>query len=74
MEKWISVSEKMPERRGDYLVATADGMVEESAYQPPWCDAENGLWYSYVREEQLFDEKEVTHWMELPQLPLGGND
>lgn len=60
-QRWISVSEKLPERRKHYIV-TDFGSVEEAYYT---CD---GHWFS-VDGNKL---KDVTAWMPLPKPYEGG--
>lgn len=55
---WIAVSERLPEKRGTYLVACQDGFVQAAEYSPPdwWMDA----------EYKIYD---ITHWQPLPPPP-----
>ncbi len=55
--KWISVTKRVPEKYGTYLVCTARGAFMVGCYYP---QAKN--WN--VRAT-------VTHWMPLPEKPKG---
>jgi len=75
-EKWVSVDDRMPENIGTYLCYTNDGqtVVCNVAVNGWWRLAINSGSYSdlgedFVRDSE-FIEREVTHWMELPQSPL----
>lgn len=63
VQKWIPVSERLPEKSGYYLVVTAKGSIVDLSYSSRWqafnafdgCDNE----FAII----------VTHWMPLPELP-----
>ncbi len=52
--EWISVKDRLPEERADYIVARQDGIITTDYY------------FSGLGE---FDLNGVTHWMPLPTLP-----
>ena len=62
---WISVKDRLPEKRGDYLIYNTDGIV-----WPYWYNPEDKRWYDncgYLTES-------VTHWMPLPEPPKKGEE
>lgn len=74
--RWISVKERLPKRRADYLCIYVFGDSEMHFYGVlmfhPEQDAENG----YVTGPHFSDEgmegMRVTHWMPLPEPPKEG--
>ena len=69
MTRWIPVTERLPDKSGNYLTAFADGTamaVNEFMHPRGWLTEEgrkanpNGKWYWGG----------VTHWMPLPEPPL----
>lgn len=57
--QWIPVDEKLPEKRGFYLVIVNDGLNN------PVCEI-----ISYGNSLcNIFDYEKVIHWMPLPELP-----
>ena len=82
VQKWIPVSERLPENKGDYLVAkqlfgdsyvrvvsfAKDGRkVSRYDFQNQW----KNVWYEYDREYGYITIDSVTHWMPLPEAPKG---
>jgi hypothetical protein len=81
--KWIPVTERLPEKDGDYLVFKVFD-------QKTWCDvisfAKDGrkvsectfgkkwqnIWYYYDSEWGYIRTDSVTHWMPLPEPPKEG--
>lgn len=68
--EWIPVSEKLPDKDGNYLVVTLNGVhrvpeVHEAAF---WMYMGDPQWREPVEE---YGKYEVTHWMELPKPPEG---
>ena len=57
--RWISVAERLPEQRNDYLAATKDGGVYEADFIPS-----KKQWW--IGDDERLD---VTHWMPLPEPP-----
>lgn len=56
--KWISVKDRLPEKSGDYIAYTKDGIVWPYFF----C---GDIW-----EDALgFSTETVTHWMPLPEPP-----
>lgn len=63
--KWISVGDRLPEKNGDYLAYTRDGIV-----WPYFFTASSGVW-----EDTLgYSTDTVTHWMPLPAPPKEENE
>jgi hypothetical protein len=59
--RWIPVTERLPEKRGTYLVARGGWMWSADFYPPP-----NASWWD---ESGAHEFKAVTHWMPLPPAP-----
>ena len=59
-DKWIPVTERLPEAWTDVLAAYDDKTVSIDAI------SDNGTWYS-----SYTSTKDVTHWMPLPEPPKG---
>lgn len=57
---WISVNDRLPEKKGDYLIFNTDGIV-----WPYWYDKEYKEWY----DSSGYLTENVTHWMPLPEPP-----
>ena len=56
-DKWIPVTERLPEEDGDYLV---------------YCGEYDGICVLYYKKGKWRSKwKEVTHWMPLPEPPKG---
>ena len=66
VQEWISVTERLPEDRGYYLVAYQDKYNESTSIALDFyvnCGA--GEWWSNEFTHN------ITHWMPLPQPPKG---
>lgn len=61
---WIDVKNELPEKDGDYLIFNTDGAVW--IY---WYDEEYKEWY----DDNGYQTESVTHWMPLPEPPMGNN-
>ena len=62
-QKWVSVSERLPDEYGNYIADTKSGGIEECTYYPEknrWstCEAD-GITY--------LSESDVIAWMPLPE-------
>lgn len=64
--KWIKLSEQSPDVSGTYLIASPSYRIPMSMYftksiaEWSWDD------FDYAK---TYDVPEITHWMELPELP-----
>ena len=83
VQKWIPVTERLPEEDGDYLVAkkifnntirqevlsfAKDGRkVDKYDFHRGW----KNVWYRYDSEWGHLTIDDVTHWMPLPEPPKG---
>ena len=56
LNEWIPVTERLPEKSGDYLVFDACGNLYVNE------------WHFLLRMWQ-FDDSRITHWMPLPEPP-----
>ena len=83
VQKWIPVTERLPEKDGYYLVAKK--IFNNSIYQEVLSFAKDGrkvdkydfhrgwknVWYYYDSECGHLTIDNVTHWMPLPEPPKG---
>ena len=68
VQEWISVTERLPECEGSYIVYTERGSIYASHFY-----TEKRFASGYVREA-LWSQRgtvKVTHWMPLPDPPKG---
>ena len=65
MSKWISVSEKLPEKYEDVL-ACFMSKSGRKLITVAWTNTDDGDWDC---GEGFRDGEKVTHWMPLPKLP-----
>lgn len=74
--EWISVNDRLPERRDFVLVACL--FVPESRYEVPRIAElrRSGMWYSDDGCGIPLQARgiKVTHWMPLPEPPKGENE
>ena len=62
MPKWISVKDRLPENKGNYLGFTGSTFVV-GYYKG------NGIWWIWFDDRE--GENLFTHWIPLPQPPKG---
>lgn len=69
--KWIPVSERLPDKDGEYLVRFADKGILNAEYESKF--GSFGYWFSVMWDEDAdwFSYVGVTHWMPLPEPPKG---
>ena len=69
-QKWIPVTERLPEKEGSYIVLTTSGAVTtgrfytEMIFEPTHYRDK-----AYVRKASWSRNRNVTHWMPLPETP-----
>lgn len=83
MSEWISVADRLPERNGEYLVATkmfGRRMVLTVSFATDLYEIEKRNfpehgpgWYKFSDMRGFYEWEGVTHWMPLPDLPEEGN-
>ena len=72
-DEWISVSERLPEEYGNYLVLTSDRDIDVGTFNPrfedSWsmCDANGFFWV-------VQSDIKITHWRPLPKRPKESED
>lgn len=68
--KWIPVSERLPERSGTYLVTTTSGAVTTARfYEEATFPQTHYRSYEWHRKASWSRNRNVTHWMPLPEPP-----
>ncbi len=69
IQKWIPVSERLPEKHEKYLVTRPSVLYScEAVVFTAWYDPGNGF-YEYDPEWGQVYDKRITHWMPLPEPP-----
>lgn len=63
MSEWISVKDKLPEKKGRYICALVNQRYPRIREFHDWCRQRPRFWINGV------EETKVTHWMPLPELP-----
>ena len=64
IQRWIPVTERLPDSGKCVLVCSKDGMVAEGSYK-----AYEKKWTQF--RWNVTDLQNVTHWMPLPEPPKG---
>ena len=69
VREWIPVSERLPDKDGEYLVRFADKGIFNAEYESKF--GSFGYWFSIMWDEDAdwFPYVGVTHWMPLPEPP-----
>lgn len=62
-QKWIPVTERLPERNAEVLVCDT-----REDYVSIWEHIGDGLWFG---NEVIWATEDITHWMPLPEPPKG---
>ena len=80
--KWIPVTERLPEKNGDYLAFESSNIfrstrvlsfakdgrkIDKYDFRDEW----KNVWYRYDSEWGHITIDRVTHWMPLPEPPKG---
>lgn len=66
VQKWIPVSERLPEKMEWVMCACVDGEVNILRYDHIMDD-----WDLFHRPNRCYKKEYVTHWMPLPDVPKG---
>jgi hypothetical protein len=61
MSEWISVKDRLPEFDQDVLIYRKDGLIMMADFP--------GEFYTYRDTDGHSIERDVTHWMPLPDAP-----
>ena len=73
--KWISVKERLPEKEGSYIVRTKTGAVTTARFYDERTFSETHyLPKEYTRKAAWSRNRDVTHWMPLPEPPKEAKD
>lgn len=75
-QKWIPVSERLPDERKDCIVTFKDGYVDTMCYAPDlyrvdeydfYAKKGKAGWYDYDSEWGYYSRDDVVAWMPLPE-------
>ena len=71
IQKWIPVTERLPDKDGAYLVRWANKSVGDAEYECKY--GSFGYWIDIMWDEDAdwFPYVDITHWMPLPEPPKG---
>lgn len=71
IQKWIPVTERLPDKDGEYLVRWANKSVGDAEYECKY--GSFGHWIDIMWDEDAdwFPYVDITHWMPLPEAPKG---
>lgn len=76
MQRWIPVTERLPEKSGSYIVCTVFDFCGKRSRSVHECGFDKNIGF-YEEIEQVDDtfrkesRDDVTHWMPFPELPEG---
>ena len=67
--KWIPVTERLPDKNGEYICRHTDKSVHSAEYESIY--GSFGYWFDFWEDEykEWIDYEGVTHWMPLPAAP-----
>ena len=71
VQKWIPVTERLPDKDGTYLVRWANKSVGDAEYESIY--GSFGYWLDFWldKEAEWMPYDGITHWMPLPEPPKG---
>ena len=71
VQKWIPVTERLPEKNGTYLVLWTNKAVSDAEYESTYKSF--GYWIDILldTDEEWIAYQHITHWMPLPEPPKG---
>ena len=71
MQKWIPVTERLPDKDGSYLVLNKRKYIFDAKYESIYKSF--GDWHEFVdgAGDEWITFGEITHWMPLPEPPKG---
>jgi hypothetical protein len=67
--KWISVKEKLPDPKFDWVLVCACGAVDCMGYSKKY-----GFFEPMICGPSCVEIELITHWMPLPEPPTGESD
>ena len=70
-QRWIPVTERLPDKDGTYLIRFANKSICDAEYENKF--GSFGYWLAIMWDEDAdwFPYVDVTHWMPLPEPPKG---
>ena len=71
-QRWIPVSERLPEHQGEYLVLWRPKTARDSKRLYYAILENDGNWVDDIPQSQPFRGFDVVYWMPLPELPEEG--
>ena len=72
VQKWIPVTERLPDTQDYDWVLAQITLIPECIYGVPVvAEMRNGIWYDAYDETIEGKHEKVTHWMPLPEPPKG---
>ena len=81
VQEWISAKDRLPEKKGAFLVYVKTknkwcGYIKTTWFTPCYEGVEDHMqgkqvWYDYDSDWGDYEVRDVTHWMPLPQPPKG---
>lgn len=80
MNEWISVKDKLPNKKGEYLCYVKSSFGNwmkiasfstnlEKVDKYDFRGQQRSGWYSYDSEWGYIEHNDITHWMPLPKAP-----
>ena len=71
VQKWIPVTERLPDKNGEYLCRWVNKSVSDAEYESTY--GSFGYWFNFWEDEykEWISYDGITHWMALPEPPKG---